>query len=1057
MCVHHLLEVKRAKKNSGKKDSSSAGKSRKSDGGDSESKSDAKSITMKQRAKTRGVSCLCCGENDDSPDPLEPEQNRFWGYHVLLGKEKMLALGVTAATLITEGNYCWFCVRVWNSIYQTKMSLTEFRSWIGKTEANNTEYNSYLHWLIHQMSKKFDQSGIRKISLKWPTPWALSQQEVFRIRWVKPVEEFMELAAYKKKHGDPAENGDTITQGPGGVPLVKMKCTNIWAKKTEIISDSVKSRSHVSADADEVDAAALELKHRDLFANANAVPAGSSSASSILPGASGDDCYDEDEGSWAPAGSSSALGKAKAKASSQKLPVSRPPEEDLYNKMSGHGASFSAASPTMSDDVLTLSAPASLKPSKEGEGLQGSPSKQPAVPKSKAKAKVSAGKRTAPGGTDGDKSKKKGRPSRASDLLLRASLREFASSDASFDKYFGAEWTKSTSRNWCNYITDVTAMIAAESDTAAIHELEITLKQGTAARAVLAKMRSSGTTSIQTARVYMEKVNYLAMEPYPADNPFPVFVRLAVHCAFAEAAWPAEKFFAAVTSDVLARVSGSDDVSERQKDLISGKIMSLVQEGQEGVEKLQSFCAAWNKFSFTVAPTMSAAMDVFQSVILFDKSSLSRAAQVRAARHALESAEPEMKVFVMAMEQYRSGRKIVEEVRSRLESFAQDDEQSAKLGDVWAAFDPLGSIVDVDLDALIGRLPAESAKLVISAQDVAAMRRKVFDSFRFAVEQHIMVDDETEFLRAARLLQQLTLFHQLHDTVDHKSHYQTLIEMGIVIRDLQTLSKAAPDVLLPDETVVRVLSGVQLFAQPVECVVSVLNKEGAEAISSVFKEAAHGDVHLRCVQEGISTVAEELACLKELATALEGTSLFEPGNKTRMQQLSSITIPDGVVAVFSKLQVLPGCDILLKESLYLHALSSCLKTLAQLGMKREQATSRSSRHVSQDSVNSIMTLRLQIGILKCRIEDGLQNLFITADVSQMLQQTRSSKRLGVAFNTTYTQAVLDTAHALVKGISAQWASDLTDLGEAMTAWMVPGIRIKLTKVLDAECKGRDIK
>ena len=43
-------------------------------------------------------------------------------------------------------------------------------------------------------------------------------------------------------------------------------------------------------------------------------------------------------------------------------------------------------------------------------------------------------------------------------------------------------------------------MIAAESDTAAIHELEITLKQGTAARAVLAKVRSSGTTSIQTDR-----------------------------------------------------------------------------------------------------------------------------------------------------------------------------------------------------------------------------------------------------------------------------------------------------------------------------------------------------------------------------------------------------------------------------------------------------------------------------------------------------------------------------------------------------------------------------
>ena len=470
---------------------------------------EAKNLIMKQRAKTRGVQCACCGERDDSPDPLEPHQNRLWGYYVPLSKELMtVGMGIT---LITDGAPCWFCLRVWNSIYISQMTLTNFKLWIGAKEENFAQYNRYLHWLIQQMSDKFKSTGTRKVSLKWPDPWKLKEQQILRIRWVKPPAEFMEEAAYKVKWGKPEDNGDVVEKGPGGVLLVKLRSQQIWKRKEEIISDSIKERGHIGEDADDVDREALDKRHQDL---ANSF--GRSSSSKPSPTGS-----DEDT-----AQSAKPKGKAKAKAKG-KAAEELPAEDVLYNKMSGSGYQPSFVSPSKSDNseapLHTPSKSAGFGADddadeeekaatphgkqKEGAGRQAEAkgAGRQAEAKGKAKAKAKSNKRPSEGGGGDGAKQKKGRPARASDLLLRAALHEFASSDGSYDKYYGASWTSHTSRNWSNYLNVISGMIEETTDEQALHVLEVLQKQGNAVRSVLSKMRSSGTTSLVAARTYNEK------------------------------------------------------------------------------------------------------------------------------------------------------------------------------------------------------------------------------------------------------------------------------------------------------------------------------------------------------------------------------------------------------------------------------------------------------------------------------------------------------------------------------------------------------------------------
>ena len=112
------------------------------------------------------------------------------------------------------------------------------------------------------------------------------------------------------------------------------------------------------------------------------------------------------------------------------------------------------------------------------------------------------------------------------------------------------------------------------------------------------------------------------MEPYKAPNPFPVYVKRAVHSANAEAAWPASAFFPMVVTSTLRPLCKDDsDVPQLQTNLITGKLMSLVQEGPAGEQQLHALCQHFkeNENSFTMEPAVLSAFNAFVAWMMFCK------------------------------------------------------------------------------------------------------------------------------------------------------------------------------------------------------------------------------------------------------------------------------------------------------------------------------------------------------------------------------------------------------------------------------------------------------
>ena len=112
------------------------------------------------------------------------------------------------------------------------------------------------------------------------------------------------------------------------------------------------------------------------------------------------------------------------------------------------------------------------------------------------------------------------------------------------------------------------------------------------------------------------------MEPYKAANPFPVYVKRSVHSANAEAAWPASSFFPMVVSSTLGPLCKEDsEVPSWQTNLICGKVMSLVQEGAAGEEKLRALCQHFkeNETSCLLVAAAASAFKAFVAWMLFDK------------------------------------------------------------------------------------------------------------------------------------------------------------------------------------------------------------------------------------------------------------------------------------------------------------------------------------------------------------------------------------------------------------------------------------------------------
>ena len=217
----------------------------------------------------------------------------------------------------------------------------------------------------------------------------------------------------------------------------------------------------------------------------------------------------------------------------------------------------------------------------------------------------------------------------------------------------------------------------------------------------------------------------------------------------------------------------------------------------------------------------------------------------------------------------------------------------------------------------------------------------------------------------------------------------------------------------------------------------------------------------RCLQEALKEVESELQGIKDLALHMDYQSLLDPSDETRMQMLSGMVMTDGMVGmvtVFNKLKVLPNANVMLAECLYLRNLAVLLKSFAALGLERSQTTARKERHVTQAHVNKIITLRGYLSTMKQTVEQGLDGLFIenSKGVAALLTVESATRRLNVPFNTASTQNTMAISDSLITSIAEGWYQDISDLGKAMSPWMVQGLRVKLAPLLDTESKGKQI-
>ena len=72
--------------------------------------------------------------------------------------------------LVTDGGSCWYCFRIWATVYRSRWSLTEFKEQArskqehnqtntkqikdthkAKTQAVNDDISKYKHWLVKQV------------------------------------------------------------------------------------------------------------------------------------------------------------------------------------------------------------------------------------------------------------------------------------------------------------------------------------------------------------------------------------------------------------------------------------------------------------------------------------------------------------------------------------------------------------------------------------------------------------------------------------------------------------------------------------------------------------------------------------------------------------------------------------------------------------------------------------------------------------------------------------------------------------------------------------------
>ena len=411
--------------------------------------------------------------------------------------------------------------------------------------------------------------------------------------------------------------------------------------------------------------------------------------------------------------------------------------------------------------------------------------------------------------------------------------------------------------------------------------------------------------------------------------------------------------------------------------------------------------------------------------------------------------------FLQGIQAYRQGRQILEDKQALITGSEMDAGNAQKLREAWESFDPLQPGHHSDLEGMIANMGSTAAKDIISSEAVISLHQRVFTSFGSMLNADLLLTDEPPYLTASKLLESMTELHGLHDNQQCMSDYHTLILFGNAMMDLTRVADAPQDHVIDEKLVMTVLSSVKKFSTSNEVFLRALPEKAGDVVKLV-KDVETSPVFQRCLQQAIKEVETELQSIRDLALHMGHKSLLDPSDETRMQRLSGMIIPDGAVTVFNKLKVLPSTNVMLAECLYLHSLAVLLKSVATLGLERSRATARKDRHVTQLLVDKIIGLRGYTFTMKQTVEQGLDGLFFSKnakDLVAMLTVDSATRRLQVPFDTASTLNTIAMSESLVTSIADGWHQDISDLGAAMSPWMVQGLRVKLASLLDTENKG----
>jgi hypothetical protein len=164
---------------------------------------DSYSFDFYKGLRPDGRGCKLCGSTDDSPDPYCEAMDlyvigsvviipyRKWGYP-------------PKCTGVSEGCYCWYCVRAWQGQHKHRIKIGGFAVELGSDDEKHQAFLVLVSMVISYFVKLKKREG--------PCPWqefnkVLTFNERNKLEIEDPEDSMLTYADYEASHGDPTKNG----------------------------------------------------------------------------------------------------------------------------------------------------------------------------------------------------------------------------------------------------------------------------------------------------------------------------------------------------------------------------------------------------------------------------------------------------------------------------------------------------------------------------------------------------------------------------------------------------------------------------------------------------------------------------------------------------------------------------------------------------------------------------------------------------------------------------------------------------------------------------------